>query len=294
MSALRKVLVVDDDPVVGKSFNRVLTDKKGYVVVTAQNAHEALERMREEIYDVVFTDIKMPGMDGVELAETVKSRQPWIPIVIVTGYGTVDNEDRAKAAGVSAFLRKPLSPEMIEESAHDALLQPVAAPVSQVFVADAAPQSVQITPAAARGNAKGIALAMVSPLIGLAFAVLMPLVGLATLAWVAMSAMAANPLVRKGAMHLKNIALFLAAPFIGLAYALSLPLVGVGMLAWIGWQAFASSPKYSKTAGTLKQAGLFVAAPFIGLVFAVLLPVVGTAMLVWVGLSGLMDAPQVQ
>jgi CheY-like chemotaxis protein len=294
MSALRKVLVVDDDPVVGKSFNRVLTDDKGYIVVTAKNAHEALKRIREDNYDVVFTDIKMPGMDGVELAERVKSRQPWIPVVIVTGYGTVDNEDRAKAAGVSAFLRKPLSPEMIEESAHDALLQPVAAPVSHGFVADATEQSAVVTPLATRSNTKRVALAMMSPFIGLAFAVLMPLVGLATLAWVAASAMAANPLVRKVAVHLKNIALFLAAPFIGLAYALSLPLVGVGMLAWIGWQAFAASPKYSKTAGALKQAGLFVASPFIGLAFAVLLPVVGTAMLAWVGVRGLLEPTQVQ
>jgi CheY-like chemotaxis protein len=294
MSALRKVLVVDDDPVVGKSFNRVLTDEKGYIVVTAKNAHEALKRIREDSYDVVFTDIKMPGMDGVELAERVKSRQPWIPVVIVTGYGTVDNEDRAKAAGVSAFLRKPLSPEMIEESAHDALMQPVARPEVHGLVADATEQSVQVTPLATRSNAKTIGLVMGSPFIGLAFAVLLPLVGLATLAWVAASAMAANPLVRKVAVHLKNIALFLAAPFIGLAYALSLPMVGVGMLAWIGWQAFAANPKHSKTAATLKQTGLFIAAPFIGLAFAVLLPLVGTGMLAWVGIRGLMPQHQAQ
>lgn len=294
MSALRKVLVVDDDPVVGKSFNRVLTDKKGYVVVTAQNAHEALERMREDSYDVVFTDIKMPGMDGVELAERVKSRQPWIPIVIVTGFGTVDNEDRAKAAGVSAFLRKPLSPEMIEESAHEALLHPVAMPVSQALKADASPQGVQITPVATRSNAKTVALLLAAPFIGLAYAVLLPLAGLATLAWMAVGALVTQPMARKMAVHLKNVALFLAAPFIGLAYALSLPLVGAGMLAWIGWQAFAANPKHAKTAATLKQTGSFIAAPFIGLAFAVLLPLVGTAMLAWVGIRGLMAPAQVQ
>ena len=65
MSALRKVLVVDDDAVVGKSFNRVLSSK-GYIVTTAQNAHEALKQIREQEFDVVFTDIKMPGRDGVE------------------------------------------------------------------------------------------------------------------------------------------------------------------------------------------------------------------------------------
>jgi CheY-like chemotaxis protein len=294
MSALRKVLVVDDDPVVGKSFNRVLTDEKGYIVVTAKNAHEALKRIREDSYDVVFTDIKMPGMDGVELAERVKSRQPWIPVVIVTGYGTLDNEDRAKAAGVSAFLRKPLSPEMIEESAHDALLYPVARPVAQAFEADAAAQSVQVTPVATRSNAKTIALLLAAPFIGLAFAVLMPLAGLATLTWMAVGALVANPMVRKVAVHLKNIALFLAAPFIGLAYALSLPLVGAGMLAWIGWQAFAAHPKYSKAAANMKQTGSFIAAPFIGLAFAVMLPVVGTVMLAWVGIRGLKASQQVQ
>jgi CheY-like chemotaxis protein len=294
MSALRKVLVVDDDPVVGKSFNRVLTDEKGYVVVTAQNAHEALKKMREDSYDVVFTDIKMPGMDGVELAEHVKSRQPWIPIVIVTGYGTVDNENRAKAAGVSAFLRKPLSPEMIEESAHDALLHPVAEPESHAFAADAIAPDPLVAPVATRSNAKTIALLLAAPFIGLAYALLLPLAGLATLAWLAGSALVAKPMARKVAAHVKNIALFLAAPFIGLAYALSLPLVGVGMLAWIGWQAFAANPKHSKTAATLKQTGSFVAAPFIGLAFAVLLPLIGTAMLAWVGARGLMARQQVR
>src|ERR1035437_8681337 len=120
MSALRKVLVVDDDPVVGKSFDRVLSDK-GYVVITARSGREALDKLREEEFDVVYTDIKMPGMDGLEVAERVKARRPWTPVVIITGYGTVANEVRANAAGVSSFLHKPLSPEMIEESALKAL-----------------------------------------------------------------------------------------------------------------------------------------------------------------------------
>src|SRR3989339_2147669 len=132
MGALRKVLVVDDDPVVGKSFNRVLSQDKGYVVITAQNAAEALEWLREQEYDVVFTDIKMPGMDGVELTERVKASRPWTPVVIITGYGTTANEQRAKAVGVSDFMRKPLSPEMIEESATNALLPPAPASVIPV------------------------------------------------------------------------------------------------------------------------------------------------------------------
>ncbi len=173
MSALRKVLVVDDDAVVGKSFNRVLSEKKGYIVTTVENAHEALKQIREQSFDVVFTDIKMPGMDGVELAERVKASQPWTPVVIITGYGTTENEVRAKAAGVTEFMRKPLSPEMIEESALHAMT-PVAAPE----VAAAPIEAVR----AKESRVKNIALFVAAPFIGLAYAVMLPLVGMVMLA----------------------------------------------------------------------------------------------------------------
>jgi FixJ family two-component response regulator len=64
----------------------------------------------------------MPGMTGLDVAESVKARQPWTPVVIVTGYGSQRSEERARAAGVSDFLHKPLSPEMIQDSTEKALL----------------------------------------------------------------------------------------------------------------------------------------------------------------------------
>ncbi len=115
-----RILVVDDDPVVAKSINRVLT-AKGFAVINAQNGEEALQKLKNETYDVVFTDIKMPGLSGIEVAERIKASQPWLPVVIVTGYGSRENQARADAVGVSDFLHKPLSPEMIERSASKAL-----------------------------------------------------------------------------------------------------------------------------------------------------------------------------
>ena len=100
MEAMKKILVVDDDPVVGRSFDRVLT-RKGYAVITATNGQDALEKLRNERYDMVFTDIKMPGMSGLEVAERVKASQPWLPVVIVTGYGNDASQARAAAAGDS-------------------------------------------------------------------------------------------------------------------------------------------------------------------------------------------------
>ena len=243
MSALRKVLVVDDDPVVGKSFNRVLSDK-GYIVVTAEDGFDALMKLQAEKYDVVFTDIKMPGMDGLEVAERVKASQPWTPVVIVTGFGTAANEERARAAGVSDFLRKPLSPEMIEGSTARALAQPepVAAPAAKEAIA--APAAPASAPAPAvepnqGGMLKNMALFLSAPFIGLLYVILLPFVGLGMLGWYAAQALLeqakARGLVRFGSFALR----LLAGPFIGLAFLIVMPFAAMGMLAWTGARSLA-------------------------------------------------------
>ena len=287
MSALRKVLVVDDDAVVGKSFNRVLSSK-GYIVTTAQNAHEALKQIREQEFDVVFTDIKMPGMDGVELAETVKSSRPWTPVVIITGFGTTENESRAKAAGVSDFMRKPLSPEMIEASAARAMAAPVLSVVQapELRSSEALPVEVLDKP----NGFKSLALALAAPFIGLAYAVLMPLIGLAMLAWFGGKALVQSQAAKKAPAYLKNVALFFAAPFIGLVYALSLPMVGVSILAWSAGKAMMANPKGRKVLKVLATAGKLVAAPFIGLAYAVVMPLAGMVMLLGLGTKALFAA----
>lgn len=198
MDALKKVLVVDDDPVVGKSIERVLGGR-GYAVIAASDGEAALDKLRREDYDVVYADIKMPGMSGLEVAERVRAHQPWLPVVIITGYGSEANEARARAAGVAAFLRKPLSPEMIEASAQDALRSAAGAarPSEVTWVPEAAAlQPAAALPAAAPAEKGSRALRFA-----------------------------------------KNLGLFVAAPFIGLAYAVALPFVGIGLLVMAGLEA---------------------------------------------------------
>jgi CheY-like chemotaxis protein len=217
MSALhKKVLVVDDDPVVGRSFDRVLSER-GYAVITAANGQEALDRMAREDYDMVFTDIRMPGMDGIDVAAEIKARQPWMPVVIVTGYGTADAQARAKEVGVTAFLHKPLSSDAIEASAREAL-QAAAAPVAQA-AAIAVPLGLPVAPKPApveivEGPAKAE-----------------PVVSSAAndepeATWAEVGAGAGR--------FLRNVGLFIAAPFVSLAYIVLFPFVGLGMLAWMG------------------------------------------------------------
>lgn len=176
MKTATRVLVIDDDPVIGKSIDRVLASK-GYAVITAADGAQALEKLAGEDYDVVYTDIRMPGMDGVEVARQIKATRPWLPVVIVTGYGSQASEEEARAVGVSAFLHKPLSPEMIESSA-EAALRAKASPPAAVAAAQ--------TPAAAEarsGVLRNVGLFLAAPFIGLAYAIALPFVGMGMLAW---------------------------------------------------------------------------------------------------------------
>ena len=174
MKTQQRILVVDDDPVVGKSFERVLT-KKGYAVINCSSGEEALLKLQNEEYDAVFTDIKMPGMNGIEVATQVKANQSWMPVIIVTGYGSAEFEAQANSIGVTDFMRKPLTPEMIEASAAHAMEQKEAI---HETIAEIVPEVVEVK----SSNLRNVALFLISPFIGLVYAVLLPFVGLGMLA----------------------------------------------------------------------------------------------------------------
>lgn len=240
MTASRKVLVVDDDPAVRKSIDRVLSGK-GYAVITAENGEEAMRKLNEEKYDLVYTDIRMPGMSGLEVAEQVKAQRPWTPVVIITGYGTEAAEARAKAAGVSGFVHKPLSPEMIEGSARDALAAPaVAADVVVLPVAGKAPVAETGSTLSALKN---IALFFAAPFIGLAYIVALPIVGLVAFAVLAMRAAAKIEVVRTVTRTLRHLGMFIAAPFLGLAAVVFFPFIGLAMLMWMAGKAAVARAK---------------------------------------------------
>jgi CheY-like chemotaxis protein len=228
MTASRKVLVVDDDPGVRKSIDRVLTGK-GYAVITAENGEEALHKLSEEKYDLVYTDIRMPGMSGLEVAEQVKARRPWTPVVIITGYGTEAAEGRARAAGVSSFMHKPLSPEMIETSARDALA--VSAAPADAAVLPAAEVAAS-APVVAESRLKNIAMFFAAPFVGLAYIVLFPIVGLGFMAVLAARAARQYHAVRTVGATLKHIGMAVGAPLAGLAFIVLFPIVGLGILMW--------------------------------------------------------------
>ncbi len=178
MNAKRHVLVIDDDAVVGRSFDRVLSGK-GYEVDTARDGEEGLRDIDARDYDVVFTDIKMPGMDGLEVAERIRAKCPWTPVVVITGYGTEENEARASVLGVSGFVRKPLTPEMIESVTLKALEKPAEElEAANEPEAPAAPAEAPLTGWGKVSRvARNIGLFLAAPFIALGYVIALPAVG---------------------------------------------------------------------------------------------------------------------
>lgn len=106
-----RALVVDDAPDVTEMIAMLLR-YAGYDVVTTFSAPDALNAASEESFDVVVSDIGMPGMNGYELAERLRGLPAYaaVPLIAVTGFAMYDDRERALESGFNAFLTKPINP----------------------------------------------------------------------------------------------------------------------------------------------------------------------------------------
>ena len=84
------ILVVDDEKNILKLVSATLK-KEGYGVETAQSSEEAIEKFSRDAYHLVITDLKLPGKTGIELLGYLKARDPDVPVIVVTAFGTIEN-----------------------------------------------------------------------------------------------------------------------------------------------------------------------------------------------------------
>lgn len=106
MTQSKHIFFIDDDPKAGDLFSR-FTEDTHYSVQTYQNPKAALQAFKEQPCDLIITDMKMPEMTGIELLDAVKSINPDIPVIIITGYSSVDNAIQALRLGAADFIKKP-------------------------------------------------------------------------------------------------------------------------------------------------------------------------------------------
>jgi len=112
------IIVIDDDKSVREIVARVLRDE-GYEVVTAGNGREALERTARRSFDLVFLDIKMPGLHGLDVLTLLTAGRPHTPVVILTGQVDSDTEEEALQRGAFAYLTKPCRVNEIADIANN-------------------------------------------------------------------------------------------------------------------------------------------------------------------------------
>jgi CheY-like chemotaxis protein len=117
-----RILAVDDEPVVLDSFRKILV-LEGYSVDTVESAQEALGLVRKHDYEFVFTDLKMPDMDGLELTKAVNHLRPDIDVVMITGYGTIASAVETMRFGALDYVEKPFTADELADFTRKCLIR---------------------------------------------------------------------------------------------------------------------------------------------------------------------------
>lgn len=108
-----RILVVDDDPVTGRFLTNLLGDRGGFDVACTTDPASALQRAATETWDLVLTDVEMPGMSGLELLQALRRAAPDLPVVVITGHATLDYAVSALRDHADEFLQKSMPKDML-------------------------------------------------------------------------------------------------------------------------------------------------------------------------------------
>lgn len=109
-----KILVVDDEQTVCTSIQKILS-RRGYSVDNSLSAKDAVAKIKENKFDVVITDLMMPGTNGMELLEIIKKHYPELEVILITGYASIETAVKATRMGASDYLPKPFTPDELTE-----------------------------------------------------------------------------------------------------------------------------------------------------------------------------------
>src|SRR5579872_1235002 len=110
--ATQRILIIDDEAAIRESLETLLS-LEGYAVESAENGELGLERIAEQPFDLVLLDLALPGRNGIEILGSIRDRQPALPVIMITAYGTVGNVVDAIRGGAQNFVQKPWDNEKL-------------------------------------------------------------------------------------------------------------------------------------------------------------------------------------
>ena len=117
-----RILAVDDEEVILNSFRKILV-LAGFSIDTVERGSEALGLIRKHDYDFVFTDLKMPEMDGIEVTKAVKHLRPDIDVIVITGYASIESAVETVKFGAMDYVQKPFTEDELLEFVETALIK---------------------------------------------------------------------------------------------------------------------------------------------------------------------------
>lgn len=117
-----RILAVDDEEVVLDSFRKILV-MAGYSIETVESGPEALSLVKKHDYDFVFTDLKMPDMDGIEVTKAVKHLRPDIDVIVITGYATIESAVETMKYGAMDYVQKPFTEDELVDFVNKSLIR---------------------------------------------------------------------------------------------------------------------------------------------------------------------------
>ena len=110
---MQKILVIDDEPHMLKLMERIITEKTAYQIICTSNPLEAPQILEGEQFDLLITDLRMPGMDGMDILRYIQENNRWEKVIIMTAFGSLDTALEALAHGVYDYITKPFKKEQI-------------------------------------------------------------------------------------------------------------------------------------------------------------------------------------
>lgn len=116
-----KILIIDDEDIVLKSCLKIFSKRNDMEIDTALSGTEGLEKTKNQKYEIVITDLKMPGLSGMDVLKTLRAEKPDITVIIFTGYATVDTAREALKNGAYDYIPKPFTPSELREVVDNAI-----------------------------------------------------------------------------------------------------------------------------------------------------------------------------
>lgn len=116
----KSILIIDDEAIIREGTRRIL-ELEGHRVEGSSSGLQGLECLQEDQFDLVITDLKMPGMSGMDVLKAIRVLQPAVPVILITGYASVETAVEAIKHGAFDYLPKPFSPEQLTELVTKAL-----------------------------------------------------------------------------------------------------------------------------------------------------------------------------